>query len=125
MLGNLENEETSIRLELNETKRPNDNIVDLLEFKMSKVRDLSETIKQITDPKIRSRFQKWLFPAGLMYDGEKFGTAILPSILQIKRTAFVGVSNEKVSFGEPGGTRLAQRRPVFFEQFRQELVSQK
>ena len=105
MLGNLENEETSIRLELSEIRRPDDNIMDLLEFGMSKLRNLSETIKQITDPKIRFRFQKWLFPAGLMYDGEKFGTAILPSILQIKRTAFVGVSNEKVSFGEPGGTR--------------------
>ena len=41
------------------------------------------------------------FPAGLVYDGEKFGTAILPSVLQIKRTAFAGVSSEKISFGEP------------------------
>lgn len=40
-----------------------------------------------------------------MYDGEKFGTAVLPSVLQIKRTALVGVSNEKISFGEPGGAR--------------------
>lgn len=104
MLSNLENEETSIRLELSEIKRPDDSIMDLLEFGMSKLRNLSETIKQITDPKIRFRFQKWLFPAGLVYDGEKFGTAVLPSVLQIKRTALVGVSNEKISFGEPGGT---------------------
>ena len=105
MLGNLENEETSIRLELSEIKRPDDNIMDLLEFGMSKLRNLSETIKQIADPKIRFRFQKWLFPAGLVYDGEKFGTAVLPSVLQIKRTAFAGVSDSFVPYGESGGTR--------------------
>ena len=105
MLGDLETEETTIRLELNEMKRPDDSIMDILEFGIKKLRNLSETIKQITDPKIRFRFQKWLFPTGLVYDGEKFGTAVLPSVLQIKRTAFVGVSNEKISFGSPGGSR--------------------
>jgi hypothetical protein len=34
---------------------------------------------------VKSRFQKWLFPAGLAFDGEIFGTSQIPLCLSIKR----------------------------------------
>ena len=57
MLGNLENEETSIRLELSEIKRPNDNIMDLLVVLIASpgMVGTEKTIVDILQAKNRSR----------------------------------------------------------------------
>ena len=112
MLCEYECEETEIRLKLNEMEDDVEDVEELMEFGVNKLSNLAETFKEIEDPEIRFRFQKWLFPAGLMYDGEKFGTTRIPMILQIKRTALAGVSSSIVPFGDPTGnrTRVARMR---------------
>ena len=44
----------------------------------------------IKDPEVRFKFQQWLFPSGVTYDGEKFQTTRTASILQIKNIAQAG-----------------------------------
>jgi len=72
-----------------------------VEFGVNKLSNLVETFQEIEDPEIRFRFQKWLFPAGLTFDGEKFRTTKIPAILQIKRTALAGNSCQNFTTGEP------------------------
>lgn len=115
MLAKYEAEEVKINLQLNNMDTSMDNAEDLLEFGIKKLTNLSQTFQEIKDENIRSRFQKWLFPAGLIYDGEKFGTTRLPHILRIKRNALSGVSDSFVPFGESGGIRTHDtrlKRPV-------------
>ena len=107
LLKKLEAEEDSLLLELADAKTTDDNIKDILEFSLAKLRNLAETLKSIKDQKTRFRFQKWLFPAGLQYDGEKFGTTVLPSVLQIRKTALAGVSDQKFNSGRSGWNRTS------------------
>ena len=105
IIGDYEKEETEIRLKLNDMDETTEDVVDLMEFGVEKLSNLADTFQEIDDPEIRFRFQKWLFPAGLVYDGEKFGTTKLPTILQIKRTALAGVSCSNSHCGDPEGSR--------------------
>ena len=105
MLAKYEAEEVKINLQLNNMDTSMDNAEDLLEFGIKKLTNLSQTFQEIKDENIRSRFQKWLFPAGLIYDGEKFGTTRLPHILRIQKTALAGGFVDFVPNGDPGGTR--------------------
>lgn len=46
---------------------------------------VGSTWESIEDLSVKDRFQKWLFPAGLVFDGEKFGTSQKPLCLSIKK----------------------------------------
>lgn len=46
--------------------------------------NLNETFNEITNPDIRYRFQNWLFPLGIVFNGEKFETNKIPLIYTIK-----------------------------------------
>lgn len=104
-LMNYETEEARIKLRISEIDTSTYDAKDLLEFGIEKLSNLAQTFTEIKDSNVRSRFQKWLFPAGLIYDGEKFGTTRLPHILRIKRTALAGVSSSIVPFGDSCGSR--------------------
>ena len=104
-IGDYDAEETEIRLKLNEMSDDTENVEELMEFGVNKLSNLVETFQEIEDTEIRFRFQKWLFPAGLTFDGEKFGTTKIPAILQIKRTAFAGNSCQNFTTGDSGGSR--------------------
>lgn len=61
-----------------------EDIEEAIEFALDKLSNLGETFSSMKNPEQRFRFQKWLFPKTLVYDGEKFGTSELPMILSIK-----------------------------------------
>lgn len=54
-------EETEIRLKLNEMNDDVEDVEEMMEFGVNKLSDLVETFQKIENPKIRFRFQKWLF----------------------------------------------------------------
>lgn len=101
MLAKYEAEEVKINLQLNNMDTSMDNAEGLLEFGIKKLTNLSQTFQEIEDENIRSRFQKWLFPAGLIYDSEKFGTTRLPHILRTQKIALAGSFVDFVPNGEP------------------------
>lgn len=72
MLLDYEHEETNIKLQLNQMATGMEDAEEILEFGLSKLSNLAQTFQVIEDINIRDKFQKWLFPAGLAYDGEKF-----------------------------------------------------
>ena len=100
-IGDYDAEETEIRLKLNEMSDDTEDV----EFGVNKLSNLVETFQEIEDPEIRFRFQKWFFPAGLTFDGEKFRTTKIPAILQIKRTALAGNSCQNFTTGDSTGNR--------------------
>ena len=89
-LSAYEHEEASIKIKLNQYSNDNEDAEELLAFGLDKLGNLAQTFESINDPNIRSRFQKWLFPAGLSYDGEKFGTNALPLILRVNQNTHKG-----------------------------------
>ena len=86
LLADYEQQETGIRLKLNQLDNDVEDVEELMEFGINKLSNLAQTFTEITNPDIRYRFQKWLFPAGLVFDGELFGTTQIPLILSIKRS---------------------------------------
>ena len=85
-----EGEETEIRLKLNQMNTGMEDVEELLEFGLGKLSNLAQTFQSLDDVNVRSRFQKWLFPAGLGYDGENFGTSQLPLIYRVKQNTLAG-----------------------------------
>jgi site-specific DNA recombinase len=57
---------------------------DVIQFGLSALSNVGSVWLQVKDVYVKDRFQKWLFPAGLEFDGEKFGTTVLPLCLSIK-----------------------------------------
>ncbi len=57
---------------------------DVLDFGMDKLTGIGYSWQEIEDIYIKVRFQKWLFPAGLQYDGENFRTTKMPLCISIK-----------------------------------------
>jgi site-specific DNA recombinase len=103
LLLDYEGEETEIRLKLNHLSTGMEDVEELLEFGLEKLTNLAQTFQTIEDANVRSRFQKWLFPAGLDYDGEKFGTSQLPLIYRVKQNTLAGaLSNSSALVTLPG-----------------------
>ena len=94
LLADYEQEETEIRLKLNQLDGEVEDVEELMELGIGKLSNLAQTFTEITDPNIRFRFQKWLFPVGLVFDGERFGTSKIPLILSVRRNTLAGVSGE-------------------------------
>ena len=78
-------EKTEIKLKLNQLNDDVDDAEEIVEFGISKLSAIGDAWKQIEDINVKSRFQKWLFPAGLAFDGEIFGTSQIPLCLSIKK----------------------------------------
>ncbi len=78
-------ERTRLQLEMNELDRNVDDAEEIVEFGLRKLENIGQLWTDIEDMHTRFRFQKWLFPAGVMFDGEKFGTSQIPQILSIKK----------------------------------------
>lgn len=57
---------------------------DVLDFGLNKLSGIGYTWQEIDDVYIKVRFQKWLFPVGISYNGEKFGTSQMPLCVSIK-----------------------------------------
>jgi site-specific DNA recombinase len=103
LLLEYEKEELDIRRKLNESNMEIEDAEVLLEFGIKKLSNLEDTFKTIEDPSVRFRFQKWLFPAGLTYDGEKFGTTRLPLILRVKQNTLAGALSDNSLLVIPRG----------------------
>ena len=58
---------------------------DILDFGLNKLTGIGYTWQEIEDIYIKVRFQKWLFPVGLQYDGQNFRTTQMPLCVSIKR----------------------------------------
>ena len=95
--------ELEAKSELLTLKSQNGNAAELLEFGLDKLVDLKQTLNDIKEPEIRFRFQKWLFPVGLTYDGEKFGTAQMPLIFRLKKNTLAGILTQKSNLVAPVG----------------------
>ena len=80
MFDKYDKDELEAKSELLTLKTQNDDSEELLEVGLNKLTNLKQTLDDIKEPEVRFRFQKWLFPVGLTYDGEKFGTAQMPLI---------------------------------------------
>src|SRR5690606_3343935 len=78
-------EKTEIKLKINQLNDDVEDAEEVVEFGKSKLSAIGEAWKQIEDMNVKSRFQKWLFPAGLTFDGEIFGTSQIPLCLSIKK----------------------------------------
>ncbi len=94
LLVDYEQQETEIRLKLKQVDSEVEDVEELMEFGISKLSNLAQTFTEITDPNIRFRFQNWLFPVGLVVDGERFGTSKMPLILSVKQSTLAGVLGE-------------------------------
>ncbi len=71
--------------------------------------NLSKTLDDIEEPEKKFRFQKWLFPEGLTYGGEKFGTTKIPLILRLKKNTLSGILTESSSLVVPTGLEPVTR----------------
>lgn len=90
LLSDYEKEERDIRKQLANLTINTDDTDEIMAFGLTKLNNVAQTIQGIDDIGIRTRFQKWLFPAGLTYDGEKFGTTQIPLIYRLKQSTLVG-----------------------------------
>lgn len=102
-LAEYEREEASIKMRLHQFEAKSEDADELLSFGINKLSNLAETFAAIDDPAVRFRFQKWLFPTGLSYDGEKFGTTTLPLILRVKQNTLAGALPDKSLLVIPPG----------------------
>ena len=103
MFDKYDKDELEAKSELLTLKSQNSDAAELLEFGLDKLVDLKQTLNDIKEPEIRFRFQKWLFPVGLTYDGEKFGTAKMPLIFRLKKNTLAGILTQKSSLVAPTG----------------------
>lgn len=85
-----DHKELETKMRLNEISTRTEDAEELMEFGISKLSNIAQTFQEIEDIDVRSRFQKWLFPAGLAYDGEKFGTTQIPLIYRVNKNALAG-----------------------------------
>jgi hypothetical protein len=84
VLAGTQRQRVDIQLQLNQMSHEVDDAEDILQFGLEALSSIGEVWQKIEDTAIRSRFQKWLFPAGLVYDGATFGTSQIPLCLSIK-----------------------------------------
>ncbi len=103
MFDKYDKDELDIKSELLELRTHNDDAEELLELGFDKLTNLKQTLEDIKEPEVRFRFQKWLFPVGLTYDGEKFGTAQMPLIYRLKKNTLSGILSNASNLVAPTG----------------------
>ena len=58
---------------------------ELIETGAAALESIGILWESLEDIHIKQRFQKWLFPARVVYDAENFGTTQLPLCISIKK----------------------------------------
>ena len=77
---------TELTLELDAHRDSKDDVMKVVEHSISLLEDISNVWLRV-DLETKKRFQKFLFPQGLPFDGEKFGTAQLAYCIEPKWTS--------------------------------------
>ena len=70
---------------LSELGSASSSIEQILNFGLSVLSNLGRTWENIKNIDVKRRFQRWIFPEGLSYDGEKFGTQRIACSLKVKQ----------------------------------------
>jgi site-specific DNA recombinase len=85
MLANIQLEITKRQLEINDYKELDEDLEEIVEYGFSSLERIGNVWESMQDIEVKQRFQSWLFPAGLQYDGVEFGTTALPLCVSIKK----------------------------------------
>ena len=89
-----------VQMEISDYTELDEDVSEIAEFGFSSLQRIGTIWEdELEDIEVRQRFQKWLFPAGIPFDGEKFGTTVLPLCLSIKND----LSEEKSLLVTPRG----------------------
>ncbi|MFC2013358.1 recombinase family protein [Chloroflexota bacterium] len=73
-----------LKIELDQYSNFEENTIEVVEYGLAVLGNLGAVWDQLEDLEIKQRFQKFLFPSGLSYDGQYFGTAVLPLCIRTK-----------------------------------------
>ena len=73
-----------LKLDLNNVTSFEENLEDVVSFGFNVLSNLGDVWNDIDDVEIKYRFQKFLFPSGITFDGTNFETSDLPLCLRIK-----------------------------------------
>lgn len=75
-----------LQIDINDLAGQDEDVTEIAEFGFSSLQRIG-TIweEELQDVEIKQRFQKWLFPVGIPFDGENFGTTDIPLCLSIKK----------------------------------------
>lgn len=87
-----EKRECEIKARLSQLGTTASNVEGIWNFGMGVLSDLGGTWENIENIEVKQRFQRWIFPEGLVYDGEKFGTRRIACSLRIKQAKNAEVS---------------------------------
>ena len=83
-----------------------DNPVEVVEYGLAVLGNLGVVWDQLEDIEIKQRFQEFIFPSGLSYDGQIFGTANLPLCIRTKDVSL------KKNYALVGHSGLEPETPV-------------
>jgi len=75
---------TELKIELDQYSNFEDNTIEVVEYGLAVLGNLGVVWDQLEDLEIKQRFQNFLFPSGLSYDGQIFGTVNLPLCIRTK-----------------------------------------
>lgn len=78
-------ERIEIKLELGKYQNLDKDLEEIIEFGASSLEQIGSIWSDLEDIFVKQRFQKWLFPSGIVWNGEKFGTNDLPLCVSIKQ----------------------------------------
>ena len=87
-----EQRKQEIQLRLSELGTTESNVDEIWNFGLGVLSDLSGTWENIANIEVKQRFQRWVFPENLTYDGEEFGTRRIACSLCIKQAKNAEVS---------------------------------
>ena len=87
-----EQRKQEIQLRLSELGTTESNVEEIWNFGLGVLSDLSGTWENIANIEVKQRFQRWVFPENLTYDGEEFGTRRIACSLCIKQAKNAEVS---------------------------------
>ena len=73
-----------LEIGLNEYGNFEDDTIEIVEYGLNVMQNLGALWNRLDNLEIRQRFQKFLFPSGLSYDGQDFGTTDLPLCIRAK-----------------------------------------
>ena len=74
LLATNNHERTNIKIELNQQTYPEQEVEKVIEFGTASLQKIGSIWTDLDDLPVKQRFQTWLFPVGLRWNGENFGT---------------------------------------------------
>ena len=78
-------ERTQLKLDLSQYDYLDRDLEHVIEFGASTLENMGIIWQQLDDIFVKQRFQKWLFPAGIVWNGQDFGTSQIHLCLSIKK----------------------------------------